>query len=97
MRLNIRGVWSGLSASILLLASTAQAGSLETNLGGQFQKGRDAEMRFMPNGDPVTAFSVAVDRSYKIDGENIKRTFWYKVSVFGKFAEVCKGLLPLVV
>jgi hypothetical protein len=45
MRLNIRGVWSGLSASILLLASTAQAGSLETNLGGQFQKGRDAEMR----------------------------------------------------
>jgi single-strand DNA-binding protein len=54
--------------------------------------GRDAEMRFMPNGDPVTAFSVAVDRSYKKDGENIKRTIWYKVSVFGKFAEVCKDI-----
>ena len=52
--------------------------------------GRNAEMRFMPNGDAVTKFSVAVDRSYKPkDGDVIKRTIWYSVQVFGKFAETC--------
>lgn len=54
--------------------------------------GRDAEMRFMPNGTAVTKFSVAVDRSYKKDGEEIKRTIWYSVQVFGKLAEVCKDI-----
>jgi single-strand DNA-binding protein len=54
--------------------------------------GKDAEMHYMPSGDPVTAFSVAVDRSYKKDGETIKRTIWYRVQVFGKFAEVCKDI-----
>ena len=54
--------------------------------------GRDAEMRYMPNGEPVTSFSVAVDRSFKKDGEPVKRTIWYKVSVFGKFAETCRDI-----
>lgn len=54
--------------------------------------GRDAEMKFMPNGDPITSFSVACDRSYKSNGELMKRTIWYRVSVFGKFAEVCKNI-----
>lgn len=54
--------------------------------------GRDAEMRYMPNGEPVTSFSVAVDRSYKKDDQHVKRTIWYKVSVFGKFAEVCRDI-----
>ena len=54
--------------------------------------GRDAEMRYMPNGEPVTSFSVAVDRSYKKDNQQVKRTIWYKVSVFGKFAEVCHDI-----
>lgn len=55
--------------------------------------GRNAEMRFMPNGDAVTKFSVAVDRSYKPkDGDVIKRTIWYSVQVFGKFAETCANI-----
>jgi len=54
--------------------------------------GRDAEMKYMPSGDPVTSFSVAVDRSFKKDGTEVKRTIWYRVSVFGKFAEVCKDI-----
>jgi single-strand DNA-binding protein len=55
--------------------------------------GRDAEMRYMPNGDAVTKFSVAVDRSYKPkDGDVIKRTIWYSIQVFGKFAETCASI-----
>lgn len=54
--------------------------------------GKDAEMRYMPNGNAVTSFSVAVDRSYKKDGESVKRTIWYRVQVFGKLAEVCKDV-----
>ena len=54
--------------------------------------GKDAEMRFLGNGDPVTAFSVAVDRSYKKNNELIRKTIWYKISVFGKFAETCQNI-----
>ena len=36
--------------------------------------GRDPEMRYTPNGRPVTAFSVAVNRSWTAgDGDNAKR------------------------
>lgn len=54
--------------------------------------GRDAEMRYSPDGTAVTSFSVAVDRSYKKDAETIKRTIWYKVTVWGRLAEVCKDV-----
>ena len=54
--------------------------------------GKDAEMRYLPSGDPITSFSVAVDRSYKKDGEQMKRTIWYRVQVFGKLAEICKDI-----
>lgn len=55
--------------------------------------GADAEMRYLDNGNPVTSFSVAVDRSYNDkNGELVKRTIWYRVSVFGKFAETCQNI-----
>lgn len=54
--------------------------------------GRDAEMKYMPSGEPVTSFSVAVDRSYKKDGETVKRTIWYRVQIYGKLAEICKDV-----
>lgn len=64
--------------------------------------GRDPEMRYMPNGDPVTSFSVATDRVYndKAGGKQ-KETTWFRVSVFGKQAETCnqylsKGKMVLV-
>ena len=51
--------------------------------------GRDPEMRYMPNGRPVTQFSVAVSHS-KPDGQGgwvDEGTDWFRVSVFGDRAE----------
>lgn len=45
------------------------------------QLGRDAEVRFMPNGDPVSSFSVADSQ-----GKD-KATIWWRASLFGKRAE----------
>lgn len=51
--------------------------------------GRDPEMRFTPNGDPVTSFSVATSRKY---GEKDETT-WFRVTVWGKQAESCNTYL----
>ena len=51
--------------------------------------GRDPEMRFTPNGDPVPTFSVATSRKY---GEKDETT-WFRVSVWGKQAESCNQYL----
>jgi len=51
--------------------------------------GRDPEMRYTPNGKPVTSFSVAVSHS-RPDGQGgwmDEGTDWYRVSVFGDRAE----------
>src|SRR5512133_3480749 len=64
--------------------------------------GRDPEMRYMPNGDPVTSFSVATDRQYNDrNSQKVKETTWFRVSVFGKQAEntnqcLHKGSMVLV-
>jgi single-strand DNA-binding protein len=56
--------------------------------------GRDPEMRFMPNGDPVTNLSVASSRSYTNNqGQKVDETVWFRVSVFGKMAESCNTYL----
>lgn len=45
--------------------------------------GRDAEVRFMPNGKPVINFSVATDEGYKgADGNWVEKTEWTDVSYF---------------
>lgn len=51
--------------------------------------GRDPEMRFSPEGNPVTSFSVATSRRYKETDE----TTWFRVSVWGKQAESCSQYL----
>lgn len=64
--------------------------------------GRDPEMKYAPSGDAVASFSIATDRSYTSkSGERVKETTWFRVSVFGKQAELCnlwlsKGKLALV-
>jgi single-strand DNA-binding protein len=64
--------------------------------------GRDPEMKYMPNGDPVTSFSLATDRQYNDkNGQKVKETTWFRVSVFGKQAEtvnqfLSKGKMALV-
>ena len=56
--------------------------------------GRDPEMRYLPNGDPVTSFSVAAGSSYtNKQGQKVDETVWFRVSVFGKTAESCSTYL----
>lgn len=64
--------------------------------------GRNPEMRYLPNGDPVTSFTIATDRVYKDkSGQQVKETAWFRVSVFGAQAEnvnkyLSKGKMALV-
>jgi single-strand DNA-binding protein len=51
--------------------------------------GRDPDMRYMPDGNAVTNFSVAV--SDFVSGE--KQTMWVRVSAWGKQAENCNQYL----
>jgi single-strand DNA-binding protein len=64
--------------------------------------GRDPEMRYLPSGDPVTSFSVATDRAWNDkNGQRHKETTWFRITVFGKQAEIAnqylsKGKMVLV-
>lgn len=64
--------------------------------------GRDPEQRYLPDGSPVTGFSVAVSRTWTDkSGERQEDTTWYNVSVFGNQAEPCarylaKGRMVLI-
>jgi len=50
--------------------------------------GRDPEMRYAPNGNAVTSLSVASNRTYTdSNGQRVKETTWFRVSVWGKQAE----------
>jgi len=52
--------------------------------------GRDPETRYLPSGEAVCNFSVAVTESWKSkDGEKKENTTWYRVNTFGKLAEIC--------
>lgn len=63
------------------------------HLGFSGYLGNDAEMRYTPNGQAVTSFSVAHNRQYtNANGEVVKETVWIRVSAWGKTAEVCAGL-----
>ena len=56
--------------------------------------GRDPEMRYTPNGDAVTNFSVASSYRYNTaGGEQREETEWFNVSVFGRQAEACNQYL----
>ncbi len=56
--------------------------------------GRDPEMRYLPSGQGVTSFSVATSNTYNNNqGEKVEETIWFRVSVFGKMAEICNQYL----
>jgi single-strand DNA-binding protein len=56
--------------------------------------GRDPEMRYTPNGAPVTSFNVASSRQYtNSKGERVKETVWFRVSAWNKLAETCNNYL----
>ncbi len=50
--------------------------------------GRDPEMRYTPNGQAVTQFTVAVNRNYKDQsGDWQEETEWFRVVAWGPLAE----------
>lgn len=56
--------------------------------------GRDPEMRYQPDGEAVTNFSVAVDASYTPKGgTKVDRTIWIRITTWGKQAEICNQYL----
>jgi len=56
--------------------------------------GKDPEMRYTPSGQAVTSFSVATNRQYTAsNGEQVKETIWFRVSAWGKQAEICNQYL----
>jgi single-strand DNA-binding protein len=56
--------------------------------------GRDPELRYLPNGTPTVSLSVATNNTYtNQQGEQVKETTWFRVSVFGKQAEACSQYL----
>lgn len=56
--------------------------------------GRDPEMRYTASGTAVVNFSVAVGRRNRgQDGNTTDETDWYRVSVFGRNAEIADQYL----
>jgi len=56
--------------------------------------GTDPEMRFTPNGNPVTSFRVATSRYYTDkDGQRKQETEWFSVTTWNKLAESCNQFL----
>jgi len=56
--------------------------------------GRDPEMRYMPDGTPVTSFSVATDRRWTDQsGQQQQHTTWFRVSAWRRLAETCNQFL----
>ena len=56
--------------------------------------GRDPEMRYTPNGQSVTSFSVASSRRYTTgEGEQREETEWFNVNAWGRLADLCNQYL----
>jgi single-strand DNA-binding protein len=56
--------------------------------------GTDPEMRFTPNGNPVTSFRVATSRFFTSpEGERKQETEWFTVTAWNKLAESCNQFL----
>ena len=56
--------------------------------------GSDPEMRFTPNGKPVTSFTVATNWVYTTpEGERKQETEWFNVVAWNRLAEQCNQFL----
>ena len=56
--------------------------------------GSEPEMRFTPNGNPVTSFRVATNHIYTTpEGERKQETEWFSVVAWGRLAEQCNQFL----
>lgn len=51
--------------------------------------GKDPEMRYLPNGEPIANFSIACSETWKDkQGEKQEKTEWVRISAFGKLADI---------
>jgi single-strand DNA-binding protein len=56
--------------------------------------GRDPELRYTANGTPVVHFPVATNRKWSDSEGNLQEeTTWFRVSVWGRQAEICNQYL----
>ncbi len=56
--------------------------------------GTDPEMRYTPNGNPVTSFRLATGRTYTTsDGERRQDTEWFTIVAWNQLAEQCNQYL----
>ena len=56
--------------------------------------GSEPEMRFTPNGKPVTSFSVATNWVYTTpEGERKQETEWFNIVAWNRLAEQCNQYL----
>jgi|TARA_B100001750_G_C15453361_1_gene570196 single-strand DNA-binding protein len=56
--------------------------------------GTDPEMRYTPNGNPVTSFTVATNRRYTTaEGEQREETEWFTVSAWNRLGETINQYL----
>ena len=56
--------------------------------------GSEPEMRFTPNGNPVTSFRVATNRVYVTpEGERKEETEWFTEVAWSRLAENCNQFL----
>lgn len=56
--------------------------------------GADPEMRYTPNGQPVTSFRMAVSRTWTgQDGQRQEKTVWFRVTAWRKLAETASQYL----
>jgi single-strand DNA-binding protein len=50
--------------------------------------GQDPDVRYLPSGQAVANFSVAVTEKWKKDGQQQERTEWLNCAAFGKLGEI---------
>ena len=56
--------------------------------------GSDPEVRALPDGTPVTSFSVATNKRWTTrDGQQGEKTVWFRVTTFRGLAETCAKYL----
>lgn len=55
--------------------------------------GKDPDFNLTQNGTPVAKFSLAVSRSYKVNGEKKDETEWFNIVAWSQLAEICEKYL----
>lgn len=56
--------------------------------------GGDPELKYLPSGQEVTNFNVAVNEKWtKKDGEKTDHTEWFKITAIGRIAGICAEYL----